>query len=53
MSAADLLAQINLGLNDAKRQAKVLYCGQAGIDHPIHPALPETAYLKAYLLQIF
>lgn len=53
MSAPKLLEQIHLGVNDAKRVAKVLYYGQAGIDHPTLPSLPESAYLKAYMLQIF
>lgn len=29
------------------RNVKILETGFAAIDHPIHPAVPETAYLKA------
>ncbi|MBM3514063.1 MAG: class I SAM-dependent rRNA methyltransferase [Alphaproteobacteria bacterium] len=40
------------GLRDAGRTARLLRTGFAGADHPVHPALPETAYLKmlTYLL---
>jgi 23S rRNA (cytosine1962-C5)-methyltransferase len=34
-----------------KRDARILHQGGAGPDHPIHPMLPESAYLKAMLLQ--
>jgi 23S rRNA (cytosine1962-C5)-methyltransferase len=36
----------------ARRDARVLYTGGAGPDHPVHPNLPESAYLKAQLLQL-
>ena len=45
--------QIAFGLHRARRQARVLFTGGAGPDHPVHPHLPETAYLKAQLLQLF
>ena len=44
--------QIKRGLTDAGRQGRILYSGGAGPDHPVHPALPETAYLKAVLLAL-
>ncbi len=34
------------------RPARLLYQGFQGPDHPIHPAMPETAYLKAFLFQL-
>jgi 23S rRNA (cytosine1962-C5)-methyltransferase len=34
------------------RQGRILYSGGAGPDHPVHPALPETAYLKAMLIAL-
>ncbi len=37
---------------DSGRQGRVLYSGGAGPDHPIHPSLPESAYLKGALLQL-
>lgn len=44
--------QVKRGLVDAGRQGRILYSGGAGPDHPVHPALPETAYLKAMLLAL-
>ena len=40
---ADAVAR---GLADAGRDARILRRSGAGADHPVHPALPETAYLK-------
>jgi 23S rRNA (cytosine1962-C5)-methyltransferase len=40
------------GLGRAKRDAKLLFQGGAGPDHPVHPHLPESAYLKAMLFQL-
>jgi len=46
-------AQIAFGLHRARREARILCTSGAGPDHPVHPHLPETAYLKAQLLQLF
>ncbi len=35
------------GLADAERVGRLLRNDGAGPDHPVHPALPESAYLKA------
>jgi 23S rRNA (cytosine1962-C5)-methyltransferase len=35
------------GIARAERNAAVIRDAGAGPDHPVHPALPETAYLKA------
>ena len=40
------------GLADAGRGARILRKSGAAPDHPIHPALPETAYLKALTLML-
>jgi len=40
------------GLNDVGRTGRILYTGFAGPDHPVHPSLPESAYLKALLLAV-
>ncbi|MBI3710773.1 MAG: class I SAM-dependent rRNA methyltransferase [Proteobacteria bacterium] len=40
------------GLADAERTGRVLSTTGASADHPVHPALPESAYLKAQLLQL-
>ena len=40
------------GLRDATRGGRILFTGGAGSDHPVHPYLPESAYLKVMLLQL-
>lgn len=35
-----------LGIAKAGRQARLIRYGGAGFDHPTHPQLPESAYLK-------
>ena len=45
-------AQIAFGLHRARREGRIVFTGGAGPDHPVHPHLPETAYLKAQLLQV-
>ncbi len=39
-------------LRSAGRSGRVLHRGGAGPDHPVHPYLPESAYLKTLLLQL-
>ena len=36
----------------AGRTAQIIHVGGAGPDHPVHPALAETAYLKALFLRL-
>jgi 23S rRNA (cytosine1962-C5)-methyltransferase len=40
------------GLGRTGRTAQILHVGSAGPDHPVHPALAETAYLKALFLRL-
>jgi 23S rRNA (cytosine1962-C5)-methyltransferase len=40
------------GLADAGRDARILRVAGADADHPVHPALPETAYLKTLTLAL-
>nr|WP_299243888.1 class I SAM-dependent rRNA methyltransferase [uncultured Halomonas sp.] len=35
------------------RHGQVIYQGGQGPDHPVHPAIPETAYLKALGVRVF
>jgi 23S rRNA (cytosine1962-C5)-methyltransferase len=49
---ADWAAQIAWGLHRTRREARILLTAGAGPDHPVHPQLPETAYLKSQLLQL-
>ena len=40
------------GLSDAGRLGRVLRRTGAGADHPLHPMLPESAYLKAEVIAL-
>ena len=40
------------GVARAGRAAQIVHTGGAGPDHPVHPALAETAYLKALFLRL-
>ncbi|MHA1527981.1 MAG: RSP_2647 family RNA methyltransferase [Alphaproteobacteria bacterium] len=40
------------GLAAAGRRAALVHSGRAGPDHPSHPALPETSYLKALFYRL-
>jgi 23S rRNA (cytosine1962-C5)-methyltransferase len=41
--------EIRRGLRDAGRGGRLLRRAGAGPDHPSHPALPESAYLKCFV----
>ena len=50
---ADLFAaQVTAALSRNKREARIVYAGAAGPDHPVHPNLPESAYLKSLLINL-
>ncbi len=40
------------GIGRAGRSAQLLHTGSAGPDHPVHPGLAETSYLKALFLRL-
>ena len=44
--------EVHRGIAAAGRSARVIRQSGASPDHPIHPFLPESAYLKAEVLQI-
>jgi len=44
--------QVARGLVDAGRTGRILRQSGAGPDHPVHPLLPESAYLKGIVLQL-
>ncbi len=48
----DFLSETTIGIGRAGRSGRVLRAAGAAADHPVHPALPETAYLKALVLQL-
>jgi 23S rRNA (cytosine1962-C5)-methyltransferase len=47
-----LLAAIQRGARHLDRFAQVVEVGGQAPDHPIHPAIPETRYLKAYFCRV-
>jgi 23S rRNA (cytosine1962-C5)-methyltransferase len=49
---AEFAEAVRRGLADAGRAGHILRRAGAGPDHPIHPALPETAYLKTTTLAL-
>ncbi len=44
--------QLRRGLYDGGREGRILYQRGAGPDHPVHPFLPETAYLKLQVVAL-
>src|SRR5438270_9461145 len=52
VGAPDFAEAVRRGLADAGRGGRILRQSGAGPDHPVHPALPETAYLKALSLAL-
>lgn len=41
-----------LGIGKGGRSGQIIHTGQAGPDHPVHPHLAETAYLKSLFLRL-
>lgn len=52
MSRENFDEQVTRGLTDAGREGRYLRSSGAAADHPVHPHLPESAYLKALLAQL-
>jgi 23S rRNA (cytosine1962-C5)-methyltransferase len=52
LSAEDLQDAICKAARGAGRQLQVLESGGQATDHPVHPAIPETRYLKAYFCRV-
>jgi 23S rRNA (cytosine1962-C5)-methyltransferase len=51
LSRADLIATLQKAAVRADCQIRVVEQGGQGPDHPIHPAIPETEYLKAVFVR--
>ncbi len=47
-----LLRSIIMGISRSGGTAQLLRTSSAGPDHPVHPLLPETQYLKAFTFRI-
>ena len=52
VGAGEFAEAVRRGLADAGRAGRILRIAGADADHPIHPALPETAYLKTLTLAL-
>ena len=52
VSAADLQDAIAKAARAADRHLQILERGGQAPDHPVHPAIPETRYLKAYFCRV-
>lgn len=52
MPAAALLEGIQAAARHLDRFVQVLEPLSQGPDHPVHPAIPETAYLKGYICRV-
>lgn len=48
----ELRKGLHLGARHLDRQLQILEQGHLGADHPIHPALPESDYLKSYISRV-
>jgi 23S rRNA (cytosine1962-C5)-methyltransferase len=47
LSRADLIAAMGSAAQRAGCELRIIEQGAQGPDHPIHPSIPETEYLKA------
>ncbi len=52
MSQQELLQTVQQAGRHCDRSLQLLEQGQQGPDHPIHPAIPETAYLKTFYFRV-
>lgn len=52
VSPGEFADAVGWGVHRARREARILHMGGAGPDHPLHPMLPESQYLKGMLLHL-
>jgi 23S rRNA (cytosine1962-C5)-methyltransferase len=52
LSAEDLQDAIGKAARSAQKHVQILKLGGQAADHPVHPAIPETRYLKAYFCRV-
>jgi 23S rRNA (cytosine1962-C5)-methyltransferase len=52
VSAEELQGAIAKAARGADKHLQILEMGSQAPDHPVHPAIPETRYLKAYFCRI-
>ncbi len=51
MTQESLIDVVRVASRHVDRHAQLFHLGDQGADHPIHPAIPETRYLKALFLR--
>jgi 23S rRNA (cytosine1962-C5)-methyltransferase len=52
MSEADLISALQAAARQTGKFLQILHVGGQSPDHPIHPAVPETRYLKAIFCRV-
>jgi 23S rRNA (cytosine1962-C5)-methyltransferase len=52
VSAEDLQEAIAKAARGADKHLQIIQMGGQAPDHPVHPAIPETRYLKAYFCRV-
>jgi 23S rRNA (cytosine1962-C5)-methyltransferase len=52
LPADDLQGLIQTAARHTSRFVQILYSGGQSPDHPLHPAIPETRYLKAFFCRV-
>lgn len=52
VGAEEFASEIAAGVGQTTRPARIVAAGGAGPDHPLHPALAESVYLKWQILNI-
>ena len=53
VSDADFWTSIRLAARDAKRDIRLIEQRGQSADHPILASMPETRYLKCFIVQVF
>jgi len=52
VDAGAFAQEVGRGMASAGRAGRIIRSAGAGADHPVHPHLPESAYLKTLVLQL-
>jgi 23S rRNA (cytosine1962-C5)-methyltransferase len=52
LAPAELVSAIQSAARHSGRFVQILEAGGQSPDHPVHPAIPETRYLKAYFCRV-
>ena len=52
LASEDLVAAIQTAARHTGRFVQILEAGGQSPDHPVHPAIPETRYLKAFFCRV-